>query len=205
MKYLIKLLMAMALAMVGFQAQATLVINQSDCGAIECIYGDQTSTAVINDVIEEYLADMYSITEVYKSEVPMVGGDPIPDSIVGVDEKSFANSYDTTFSNTSTDPTEAWIEYVAGEAIIDCPSCWLLVKDGDHSPAWYLFNISDWTGVEAIHLQGFWSSGGAISHVSIYGGPPGTSVPAPGPLGLLTIGLLLSGIRRLKSTTQSVP
>ena len=202
MNYLIKLLMAMTLAIAGSHAQA-LVINQGDCETttIECTYGNQTSTDAINVVIEEYLVDMYSIKEVYKSEVPEVGADLIPNSIVGIDEKSYADSYETTFSNTSTNPTEAWIKYVTGP-IIDCPSCWLLVKDGNHSPAWYLFNISNWNGEEDIYLNGFWSGGGgAISHVAIYGGPPGTSVLAPGPLGIMSIGLLLiSVMRRLKES-----
>ena len=47
---------------------------------------------------------------------------------------------------------------------------YLLVKNGRHIPAWYLFDITGWNGVCGIEGTGFWEGiKGSISHVAIYG------------------------------------
>jgi hypothetical protein len=116
----------------------------------------------------------------------------------------FASSYETTFSNSETDPQDATIEYVAGPSISGSP-LYLLIKDGAaHDPVWYIFDLNDvttppetaassWNGTEILEIQGFWPDGGAISHVSIYG----TMVPEPMTLLLFGMGLLgLAGFGR---------
>ena len=196
----------MALVVMGAQAQA-IVLMPSYCSDAadpalpdrQCTTGEQNSNGDVNSAVAEYLLDMYGgITEVYKSEV-------VKDSSTGLgfDEKLFENSYKTTFMNTLNEPTEARIEYVGGPAI-DCPSCWALVKDGKHQPAWYLFDISDWNGTETLYFENFWPGDeiqGAISHISIFGAPPSTSVPLPGPLSLLGIGLFGVCVRQLKKAS----
>jgi hypothetical protein len=191
---MIKVLVAMALAMAGSQAQA-LFITPSDCddfgGSIECDTGNDPS----NSELVSYIEMNFGVIELYKENTPDNAGDPDDES------GPFAGSYDTAFTNSETDPEDATITYTTGEDSISCPECWLLVKDGKHEPAWYLFNIVNWNGTDTIFLEDFWPSGGAISHVSIYGGPPGTNVPAPGPLSLLSIGLLGVCIRQLKKAS----
>jgi len=112
----------------------------------------------------------------------------------GPESGSFAASYDTAFSNTPTDPEDATITYQSGEEYITGDPLYLLVKDGNHDPIWYIFDITDWNGTEPILIEDFWVDGGAISHVSIYGP---TAVPEPGTLLLFGFGLLgVAGIRR---------
>ncbi|HUQ52585.1 MAG TPA: PEP-CTERM sorting domain-containing protein [Gammaproteobacteria bacterium] len=155
------------------------------CGSATCLLmtGNQTSQAVINDVIGDVLG---SSIEIYKQNV---GG---PE--VGL----FAGSYTTSFYNTAADPKDATIVYNGGSAISQATH--LLVKDGNHSPAWYLFKLS-WNGTETITLNDFWPGSGAISHVTIYGGTAGTTttttqVPEPATMGLLGAGLLAFGFMR---------
>lgn len=115
-----------------------------------------------------------SSNEAYKSDED---GDA-----TGTDSGTFANSYSTEFSNPVGDPMDATISWDGGSIISD--AAWLLVKDGNNAPVWYLFNISGWDGMMDIVLTGFWPGTGAISHVSVY------AVPEPGMLALFGLGVL---------------
>lgn len=127
-----------------------------------------------------------NLTEYYKVNVE--GGE---------EASTYADSYTTTFSNTATDPADALIEYVSGTPI-PCPTCFLLVKDGNHQPAQYLFDLGSWDGMEDISLEGFWPNGGAISHIAIWGYDEGTIEEAPEPGSLALLGLGLAGLAALR-------
>ncbi len=108
--------------------------------------------------------------------------------------------------NSETDPSDADITW-AGGAIIDCSAeCYLVVKDGMKEPVWYIFDLTGWNGTEIIELTSFWPDtsrgSGAISHVDILGGRGGnTTVPEPGTLALLGIGLFSMGLMRRRRTS----
>jgi hypothetical protein len=126
-------------------------------------------------------------------------GEPFPPDV-----GSFASSYETAFFNTDTDPEDATITYVSGPSMTGDP-LYLLVKDGNHDPIWYIFDLNSvspptpsvsWNGTETLQIQDFWPNGGAISHVSIYGS---ATVPEPTTLMFLGLGLIgLAGVRRFK-------
>ena len=154
----------------------------------EVLSGNQTSQSQIDTAIAGTIG---SSTELYKSNVGTGEEGPL------------AGSYNTTYANTPTDPSEATITYTGGPIV--SPIAYLLVKDGNAMPAWYLFNLTNlgWTGTEILELTNFWpgSDTGAISHVALYGGSGGgqTGVPDGGATVVLlgSALVILGGIRRL--------
>jgi hypothetical protein len=117
----------------------------------------------------------------------------------GPESGSFAGSYSTAFFNSPTDPADATITFTGGAAIT-CGVCYLIIKDGNQQPSYYFFDLTaaGWNGTDSIILTGFWPNQGAISHVAIWGSSSDRSVPEPGTLGLLGLGLagIAAGIRR---------
>ena len=107
---------------------------------------------------------------------------------------AFANDYSTEFTNTADDPSGAIITW-DGPMAIQCPECYLAVKDGNNSPGYYFYDLGSWDGTETITLSDFWPYQGAISHISIWG-LGGYQVPEPATLSLLGSALLLAGLRR---------
>jgi hypothetical protein len=147
--------MIAALGFASIQANAALILTPSDAD----YSGSETSQNDINDAIGDIMGfDDPNDFELYKQNV----GE-------NADTGPAAPYYETTFSNSESDPSDALIEWVGGLLIDPNATKYLLVKDGNQDPAWYLFDISDWNGTEDIVLQGFWPDQGAISHVAIYG------------------------------------
>jgi hypothetical protein len=167
---------------------ATMLVPASIAEALEITpdtvpqwTGDETSTLA---ALAEAATECGCVlgTEQYKAEV----GDG--------EEGPLAGSYETSFLSTPSDPSGANIVYVGGPFLTG--QMYLFVKDGNESPAWYLFDLTAlaWDGQETLELSGFWPAQGAISHVSLFGA---TSVPEPATLSLLGMGLLgLAALRR---------
>jgi hypothetical protein len=154
-----------------------LVASRAEADILALDPGDTTCTTDMNKNLTS--AQVFTILQgcgfgptgtlnlLYKSDVG------------GTDSGAFANSYDTSFLNTPTDPSDALILYL-GSTYMDCSACYLVVKDGNQTPAQYFFDISSWNGIDSIQLTGFWAGNGAISNVAIWG--QATQVPEPATL-----------------------
>jgi len=161
---------------------------------------DACGTTNINDHVDGSLAALAVCTDAEMHELYKA-------NVGGIDEKLFADSYNTVFVDTASDPSGATISYVPGTDSIVCPDCWLTVKDGKQEPAVYAFDLSSWDGVSDIVLSAFWPDQGAISNVAIWsssedgsGQPP--PVPLPAAVWLFGSGLVgLIGFSRRKSTS----
>lgn len=194
MKASLKVLAA-AVIMLGVASQAhATAINVSPsttaCGTPTCLLasGPETSQDDIDTVLAALLGP--SVTELYKQNV----GE-------GTDSGAFAPYYQTAFQNTPTDPSGFTITWVgSGSNYISTVPVYLLVKDGNQDPAWYLFDISNWGGQDLITGTNFWPNQGAVSHIALYGGAT-TTVPDGGSMvTLLGMALLgVAGLRRMIS------
>lgn len=158
-KLIVGVLSAVFALGIGAAAQAYTVTPSGGDATLVGTTDDPSGAAGTDALLA--LAGLTSADLLYKQDVG------------GPESGGFASSYETTFSNTPSDPEDALIDYISG-ASIDCPDCYLLVKDGNQTPAQYLFNISNWNGTDDISIQDFWVGNGAISHVSIYSAPGDT-------------------------------
>lgn len=117
----------------------------------------------------------------------------------GSESGNGADYYTTAFTyESSGDATTATISSDGGMKI-SCPSCFLIVKDGNHSknpPPYpqYVYDISGWNGTDTITLSGFWPGPGSISNIAIWnnaGSNGGSIVAIPEPE---TYAMLLAGL-----------
>jgi hypothetical protein len=118
------------------------------------------------------------------------------------DSGTFAASYNTAFTNTPAEPSDATISYVGLPAPVPIAfPLYLYVKDGNQQPAYYIFDISLWNRTDDLVLQNFWPQNGAISNLAIGGGTTAGQVPpitTPGvPDGGSTVALLGAGLALL--------
>ncbi len=175
----------------GFGAHALVISPSSDITASGLTVGQtkQLGQAKIDVLIAPYLG---SASELYKQ------------NFNGAEEGALSLNYNTSFTGASGDPSGASIQYSGGNFIGG--TSFLLIKDGNHQPWWYLFNLTGlgWNGTDALALENFWPAGGSISHVTLYGtstparSTTSTAVPDSGASGWLLAGglVLLSYARR---------
>ncbi|MEJ2694007.1 MAG: PEP-CTERM sorting domain-containing protein [Candidatus Thiodiazotropha sp.] len=177
------LVTVLAWLLISFQAQA-LMLEPDDASASTSISSNLTTLSDINSAFGTTYSDLMLL---WKGET---------DSAPAGQDGSLADSY---LWNVADPANGGTIDHVGGEPAADCPTCFLIVKDGRSDIAQYLFDLNGWDGIEQIVLRGFWpNKEDAISNVAIWGGM--TEVPEPGALLLLSLGLLGLVYSR-KSTT----
>ena len=137
----------------------------------------------IMDEIDDYFLSIYGVdSSIYPVELYKAEADPFAE--LGL----LAGSYDTTFIPTTDEASGATIVNTGGPIV--GADAYLLVKDGQMTPAYYFFNLTSWDGIETINLSGFWPDSGAISNVVLFG----KEAPIPEPGTMLLFGTGLAGL-----------
>jgi hypothetical protein len=237
--YYRSLTIVMVLAFFSMDAQAITVVNNSLSGPDTDILcrnnphpslvqncwtagtSDSYNFKISNPGNKELLADdafgsiLGDLTMLYKAEsFEDVTLDPPIRSTPAGEEGSLQNSYMTAFDfalNEIDDGyTGATIKRQGGPSVDCSVDCFLVIKDGNHNPAAYLFNLAlgwdplgrnggqpvangipAWDGLMDLTLANFWNdTGGSISYIAIYGNTKISSVPAPAALWLFGTALL---------------
>ena len=164
------------------------------------------------------------LTDLYRAEsFSDKDGDPLdplrpePAAEIG----SLQNSYSTTFLFSSNDDYHgATISYDGGPSVDCSVECYLVIKDGKHNPAGYLFDLAlgwdplsplgdgngwavdngvpSWNGIMDLTLKNLWLGGGSISYVALYGNISAVPVPAA----FWLFGTALLGFIGLSRTTR---
>jgi hypothetical protein len=184
MKAIYKLAAVAALAVGMATNSYALLVSPGSANQIGT--GTETGVPQILAEIQANLGINLSGSELYKQNAGEA-----------TDSGGFSGSYSTSFSPNDADASGFTITYGGGSAISANP-VYLLVKDGNQNPAWYLYDITGWNGTDVITGSGFWPAGGAISHVSIYG-TPGTPPSVPdGGLTLALLGASVAGLGVLR-------
>ena len=184
-------LLAVAALLFAGSSMAAIITPEMNgpaaCTATTCWTSNDNSQPDLYDFATLLGLDAADLSILYKSDQG------------GGEEGSFQDDYTTEYFNTPSDPSAATVTWGEG-SFIDCPDCFLWVKDGNQTPALYVFDISWWDGMEALSLEGFWPDEGAISNIGILGAGGDMQVPEPGTLGLLGIAALGLGlVRRRKA------
>ena len=178
-----KILLGLALAIAGAQAQA---ISLSPSTFPQFSGSDPNNPKA--DDVETIVGTDVELVEAYK--------DDQDDGESG----SFADVYTSTYGTVEEPLSAATITFTGTEGEqIACPECFLLVKDGNQNPIWYIFDLGDWDGMEVIELTDFWVGNGEISHITIFS--DGKAVPGPAPFVLMGIGLLGMALGRFVKTS----
>lgn len=169
-----------------------LMLDPTDGINDEIASGNEGNNDDIIDVVEGLLGfdltDPNDLVSLYKDE-----GDK--------EEGYFRDSYNTTYTLIGDNANGATIYYDGNlDPYINVSAgAWLIVKNGNSDPNWYLYNLRalNWNGTDNIILSNFFSGSGSISHLDILGPSP---VPEPATLLLLGSGLVgLAGFRRKRS------
>ncbi len=168
-----RLLLVLASLLVSFQAQA-LMLGPGDADASTTDNSNLNTLSEINTAFGTSYSDLMLL---WKGET---------DKGSAGQDGSLEDSY---LWNADSPANGGTIDYVGGEPAASCPTCLLIVKDGNSEIAQYLFDLGNWDGTEQIMLSGFWpDKRDAISNVAIWGGM--AQIPEPGALMLLSLGLL---------------
>jgi hypothetical protein len=152
--------------------------------------GNANSNATIMDIILGQNALLPGYTELYK---------------INAADGSEVGSLKGSYGGSFTGANDGTITYNGGAFVGSPDTPYLIVKDGNAEPNWYLIALVGWNGTETISVENFFQGEfggrqGGISHFSLLGNSTSTTqLPEPLTLLLLGFGLVgLAGVRRFK-------
>ena len=160
------------------------------------VWYSNTTPALDAAAVASIVGSPVSLALVYKQDVGSA-----------TDTGTAAGLYSTSFTYT-TGASGATISWDGPSMAISCPTCYVVVKDGNNTPAQYLFTLNSWNGTDNLVFSDFWPANGAISHIAIFnnagegGGGTVAAIPEASTYGMMLAGLGLVGFaarRKLSS------
>lgn len=110
--------------------------------------------------------------------------------LVGIGEASFTQTGNVGTFSFASSLWDTWSEIAIG----------FKFGTGNRPDEWFVYSLNSLVSSGSWEFVNVFGRGGGLSHVQLYGIPGSTSVPEPGTLALLGIGMLAAGVARRRKT-----
>jgi hypothetical protein len=111
--------------------------------------------------------------------------------LVGIGLASYTQSGTTGTFSFSSSLWDTWSEIAIG----------FKFGTGNNPDEWFVYALNPLISSGSWQFVNVFGRGGGLSHIQLYGTPGGTSVPEPGTLALLGIGMLAAGVARRRKAS----
>ena len=106
--------------------------------------------------------------------------------LVGIGGAAYTQSGSTGTFSFSSSLWDTWSEIAIG----------FKFGTGNRPDSWFVYALDPSISSGSWQFVNVFGRGGGLSHIQLYGIPGGTTIPEPGTLALLGIGLLAAGVAR---------
>lgn len=149
-----------------------------------------------DSTVNHMYVDDSQVSECLGAGVGNVNGNPDTDDfltgegaglgLVGIGSAAYTQSGTTGTFSFASSLWDTWSEIAIG----------FKFGTGNNPDEWFVYALNPTIASGSWQFVNVFDRGGGLSHVQLYGIPGGTTVPEPGTLALLGIGMLAAGVAR---------